>query len=355
MKKVVIIVLLCCSTLVWAQMDTIRVGVLLPLQAEAVKRDKNMDRFVDFYSGVLLAVYERQNSGMPIEIHTYDVGKSTNQLEKILSSGDLDRMDMIIGPVYSSQIRRMSEWAKLHQIKTLLPFSSEVYDLATNPYLLQFNPSYTIEANAIAENLASKEAVKCILVDADEVSMPASVRELQKSIKDYILDIAYVSISEIMNDSLSMALTDGVDNVLLLNTERFANVRMMMPQILRAAQGKHLTLLSRYSWQEEPIILPQLYTTVFHQQMDTLAYNALFHRFYPQVRTSSHPCYDLLGYDLMNYVLYSIEAIQQTDGLVDEEDILSRYYSGLQSDVQFERVGANGGYQNTHIDCIWTE
>ena len=45
----------------------IRLAVMLPFQADALKRDKNMDRFVDFYSGVLLAVNEVQKEGQKIE------------------------------------------------------------------------------------------------------------------------------------------------------------------------------------------------------------------------------------------------------------------------------------------------
>jgi len=357
MKKTLVILLLCSTVGMWADdmVRPLRVGLLLPLQAQAQKRDRNMDRFVDFYSGALLAVYEMQDTGQPVEIHTWDVGKSTKELEKVLNSNALNHMDMVIGPVYASQVRIMAGWCMTHRVKTLLPFSSDVPELSTNPYLLQFNPSYAAEAEAMVSHLAGREGIHCILVENDEGVIPQSVRELQQCIRNYAIDNVTITTSGILADSLAYYMLPDKENILLTNTERFANLRLLMPHVVPAAQGQQLMLLSRYAWQEETIILPQIYTTVFRQDVDTTEYNKLYHRFYSTRRTSDHPCYDLLGYDLMSYTLYSLQAIQEANGMIDEQDILTRYFSGVQSDIQMERAGEHGGYQNTHIHCIETK
>jgi len=357
MKKSLVILLLCGTVGMWADeiARPLRVGMLLPLQAQAPKRDKNMDRFVDFYSGALLAVYEMQATGQQVEIHTWDVGKSTAQLQTLLNGDELNTMDMIIGPVYASQVRLMAPWVMQHKVKTLLPFSSDVPELAGNPYLMQFNPTYAAEAEVMAENLASETGVRFIFVESDDMALSTGVKELQQSIRSFALEYVYTTVSEVMADSLSYYLMDGVENVLLLNSERYANLRVLMPYITRAAQGKQLTLLSHYAWQTESIILPQVYTSVFRQDLDTVVYNRLYAQFYSTARSSEHPCYDLLGYDLMKFTLNSIQSIRRLDGIIDEEDILCRYFCGLQSDIQFERVGEQGGYQNAQIYCIKRE
>jgi len=48
----------------------LRIAYLLPLQADAAKRDNSMDRFVDFYEGALLAIYEAQQNGQHFDIYT---------------------------------------------------------------------------------------------------------------------------------------------------------------------------------------------------------------------------------------------------------------------------------------------
>ena len=47
-----------------------RVAFLLPLHADAIKREKNMERFYDFYAGALIAIYEAQAQGQMLEVFT---------------------------------------------------------------------------------------------------------------------------------------------------------------------------------------------------------------------------------------------------------------------------------------------
>lgn len=333
----------------------IRVALLLPLQTEVTKRDKQMDRFLDFYTGALLAVYDMQATGQPVEVQTYDVGKSTHLLVQTLAQESLQEVDMIIGPAYASQVPLMSSWAKEHQIQTLFPFSSEVQDIESNAYVMQFNPSVELEAEAMVQHLATNDSIHCVFVAADDNTIPESVRQLQNHIRANPLPYTYTTVRQIMADSLPELLSDTATNVLLMNTERYANVRIIMPQLTRAAQGKQLILLSRYSWQSEPIILPQLYSTVFHpiDEEQMIHYDALYRRFISKERVDDRPCYDLLGYDLMTYTLQSVRDWHQVEE-IEREDILCRPFQGLQSNMRFERVG-EGGYQNRDIHIVQTK
>lgn len=341
------------SALMAQSMPPIRVAMLLPLQTELMKRDKNTDRFVDFYSGALLAVYEHQSRGQEIELYTYDVAKSTHSMSQILTRPELDSMDFIIGPAYANQVALMTQWAYQHNVRVLFPFSSEVPDIANNPYLMQFNPSVESEAMAMAGYLAnSGNAVRCIFVQAADADIPHSVRCLQQQLTAHGLECVYTTVHDILSDSLPGVMSDEAENILLMNTERFANLRAVMPHLMRAAQGHRLTLMSRYSWQQETIALPQLYTTVFHtdpEEDDT--YEDLYARFYLIGRQSSHPCYDQLGYDQMQYVLLTIEALRENTW-TEMDDVLCHPYNGLQSDMRFEPVVENGGYQNKYIQIV---
>jgi len=359
MRKGIIIVLLCVSGLMWAeeQLQPIRIGLLLPLQVENSKRDKNMDRFADFYTGALLAVYEMQSTGERIEVYTYDVGKTTKRLEQVLADSVLAEMDMVIGPAYPAQVRVMSDWSLMHGVLTLLPFSSEVSGIAYNPYLMQFNPSIEVEAAVLAKRLSNQEQkVRCIFVDAEESAIPESVKTLQMSFMEEGLEYSYTTVKQIMHDSLWVVLDDSLDNVLLMNTERYGNLRTILPQLSRAAQGRQLTLISRYSWQDEPIILPQIYCTVFKEDehIDEEAYDALYNRFVEQAHTISHPCYDLLGYDLMHYALQTVKVLHTSEEEWGKEAIVCRMYHGLQSDIQFERIDNMGGYRNMNLHIVRT-
>jgi len=357
MRKIVIIVALWCVGMAWAQemVQPIRVGLLLPLQAEATQRDRNMNRFADFYTGALIAVYEMQATGQQVEVSTWDVGRSTNRLEQLLATDTLKGMDMIIGPVYPAQVKGMVAWTAAHHVMTLLPFTSEVPGIATNPYLLQFNPSEEKEAEAMVTYLEErKDSVRVILVEAEESTIPTSVRQLVKKVKDSGLMYSYTTVEQILADSLAEVLSDTMENILVMNTERYANVRKVMPNLSRAAQGRQLTLMSRYAWQDDPIILPQLYATVFGSEIaiDSVAYGSWYRQWIPKERVESRPCYDLLGYDMMGYALQTIQALRQVESDDEREQVVGRWYEGIQSNIRFERSEAQGGYQNSHIQIV---
>jgi len=156
---------------------------------------------------------------------------------------------------------------------------------------------------------------------------------------------------------LGEVLSDSVENILVMNTERFANVRAVMPYLMRAAQGGGLTLLTRYAWQDEAIALPQIYTTMFRENVavDSVDYGALYSNFVAKERVVSRPCYDLLGYDIMTYVLETVVGLKEAETPQAQEHIIERRFSGLQSDMHFVRVDSVGGYQNSDIHIVRSE
>ena len=125
------------------EMNIIRLAFLLPLQASVPKRDASMDRFYDFYAGALLAVNAAQKRDDSVEyrIYTYDIAKDDQAQRALMREGQLRGMDAIIGPTYPSQVNAAAEWALQDSVWTIIPFSSSIANISTNPYLMQFNPS----------------------------------------------------------------------------------------------------------------------------------------------------------------------------------------------------------------------
>ena len=71
------------DSLVNQSIDTIRLAIMLPLQTKAVKPDDSKEKFIDFYIGSLIAIYEAQQSGKHIELYTYDVGKTEQVVQDV--------------------------------------------------------------------------------------------------------------------------------------------------------------------------------------------------------------------------------------------------------------------------------
>lgn len=332
------------TAMLWEDSTAIHLALLLPLQAQNTKRDKNMDRFVDFYEGVLLGLYDLQQDGSHFVLDVYDTEKSATRVRAWLDEGKLDSVDAIIGPSYPMQLMQVSEWTKEHHIPVLAPFTDRVEGIESNPYLLQFNPSAEAETKVLVEWLQARgEQVNCVLVDAKDADIPSGIRLLRREIMAAGIPYTTTTIHAILQDSLGTALRDSVENILIFNTDKYANIQVLMPRVLNARGTQRLTLYSRYSWAKEKILLPQLYTSIFtvEDTPERAAYEEQYQRYFGHAHSSDMPRFDLLGYDLLHEMVAFLREQQGKTAVVP--------YAGLQSRAVFERVGEGGGYQNTHI------
>ena len=325
----------------------LRLAIMLPLQADAIKRERNIERFYDFYCGALIAINEIQTTGQHIEAFVYDVGKTAQEVERLLSDSLFPEVDAIIGPVYSSQVKSAAQYALSDSTWLLVPFISTIEDITTNPYILQFNPSKTTEADTLARYLAQYgDSINCVLVESKEGEViPASIAALHQALVQYNIPTDTVSIRELLNDSIENAFRPDMENIVIFNTEKYGNLHAILPHLLTASQTYHLTLFSQYSWQNEKIVLPQLYTTVFTTDNETPdTYTSVFEEYFGHTIASAQPRYDLLGYDLTMHLLQLL----QNDSLNHDT---TEVHKGVQSDIEYHRLEA-GGYENQMIHII---
>lgn len=320
--------------------SALRLAVLLPLQAGAVERTAMMDRFFDFYEGVLLAINDIQATGKKLDVTVLDIDKGNSRLEQIIADNQLAGMHGILGPAYPTQVSRIASYIAEQHIPTLIPFTDHVDEIANNPYLMQFNAPSEDEAMVMADWLRErKDSVHCVFVEAREADIPESVKQLRTAIRLYNIPYSTVSVRQILSDSIGLVLRDSVENLLLFNTERYSNLSMMMPHVLSSKGDKRVTLMSQYTWQNEKILLDQVYTTEFTTDLptDLTHYEAMWKQWFATERNSHYPRYDLLGYDLM----------RQLVAFLDGQE-----YFGLQSDIHMEKISDNGGWKNSGVKIV---
>lgn len=317
----------------------IKLALLLPLQSDMLQRDAGADRFMEFYEGALLALYDIQAT-QKFELFVYDIGKTEEKVRQLVRDSVLRDMDAIIGPAYPAQVNVISQVALEDSILTLIPFTSKIKDIATNPYLMQFNPDVKSEAKALVDYLEPrKDGVNIVFIDAKEADIPYSVREFRQEARNRDLSITRISVRDILADSLCKALKDSVENIIVFNTEKYSNLQLLLPHVLNGKNGKQVTMYSQYSWQKERLLLPQIYTSVFATEVpaDLTHYEGQFALFFQHEHKTDLPRFDLLGYDVMRQMIAWLEG---------------KEYYGLQSDIRFERLSDSGGLINTRVAII---
>ena len=336
-----------------ADSTAIRVAFLLPLHADAVKRDKHMDRFYDFYAGALIAIYEKQQSGQAMEIFTYDIGKTALRTSEVLQQHpEIREAHAVVGPAYAQQVEVVLDSLHEDSVWVMIPFLSRVKNIESHPFVLKFNPSEQIEADTLARYLAQRaDSVNCVLVEAKAGEViPSGIKALHQALKEHQVPTSSVSLKAILTDSIEGAFLPEKENIVIFNTERYANLQTVMPHLLKACGTYRITLFSHYSWQSEKIILPQLYTSVFTPQPAVSEeYEWLFEQYFDHELSSYQPRYDLLGYDLTNQLLDML-ILQKSSQ--DNTVMLQDVWTGTQANIHYQPTAPKGGYENHIVHII---
>ena len=80
--------------------DDVHATVLLPMRNAEGKLSRNN---MDFYSGVMLAVYDLANEGVNTDINVYDITDGSTPVTK----EDIEDSDLIIGPITTADLTRL--------------------------------------------------------------------------------------------------------------------------------------------------------------------------------------------------------------------------------------------------------
>ena len=333
----------------------LRIAYLLPFQVEAAKRDGQMDRFIDFYEGALLAIYEAQACGQHFEIFTYDVQKSDIAIQKVLKKGEMQNLDAIIGPAYPAQVSHAALFAKQNRIPCIIPFTNKVSGLEHNPYLMQFNPSAQKEAEAAVRLLsAHKDSLQLVFVDPQASEVSPFVSTLREKALAAGFTTADIALQTIINDSLTTILKQDKKNILVFNSDKYVSVNAVMSKVVNQKKGHSLALFGRYSWQHEKCPIEMVYVSIFHEPNTAhmASYEALYKQYFGHALSSLQPRYDLLGYDLTKAVIRHLLLSQQAVSDQDKQHVFAEEHIGLQSDIHYERASEEGGLENMGIELI---
>ena len=324
------------SIAVAPQRKVIELALLLPFESRQIKRSVNADRMMEFYEGALLALRDLQNDSTLYRLRVYDTERSERRVNALCDSTELDSVQGILGPVYPIQIDIVANWCEKHQVPLMLPFSDEM-DLQGHPYLYQFNSPDKDEAKALAQWIANREDRHCVFVETRESDLAPSIRLLRQELKAQNIPYSTLAFHDLMNDSVSYAIDQFQENIFILHSDRYQQVRMALPHIAKIAVKK--LLVSQYSWQKENIDMPQVYTSKFASDMDLTEYDQQWQEAYKNQHVSEMPRYDLLGYDLMR------EMVQ----LIRKEE---NKHTPLQSPIVWESSSEQDGWQNTYIHIV---
>ena len=319
--------------------DTRRVvelALMLPFESQQTKRSSNAERMMEFYQGALLALHDLRDDSTLYRLRVYDIERSERRVNALCDSTELDSVRGVIGLVYPMQIERMTAWCGAKKVPLLLPFSDDI-DLSTSPYVMQFNSSDRQEADSLCQWLKARDA-HCVAIEVREADISSFIRTLRKQMRAQNIPYTVLALRDLMNDSATYALDIDKENIILLHSDRYQQIRMLLPHLQKLREaGYQIRLVSQYSWQKEDLTLPQVYTSMFTAESDRTQYDTLWNEWYTGGHVSETPRYDLLGYDLMQAMIAWLRG--------------ERELTGLQSPIRWIQVD-EGGWQNSAVKVM---
>ena len=332
----------------------LNIAVFLPLMTNAPKRDASVERFMEFYEGLLLAVNRQQAEEQHFLIRTYDTDKTESRILSILADSALQDVDLIIGPAYPAQVSLVSEFSKQYNIPMIVPFTSRITDIYSNPWLLQFNPTEQIEAQSVATRLKQYEDdIRCIAFNDDNLPLSDKSKALREEIRQQDISLNTAPVNLLLTDSASYLFDSDRLNVVLLQSDKYSVVQNAISHLERLQGRYRICLVSEYAWQKEKIALKQIYTDLFDEGKllsgENLYYKMTRKIYFPEAPKNDSPRYDLLGYDLMTW---AANMLAQTPESLPEKIAATGEYVGLQSALRFEKVSEEGGWMNYGIKVI---
>lgn len=332
----------------------IRIAFLLPFMLDAGRKTASIERFEDFYAGALLAIEQAKSKGISFEILSLDTENTDNGIISVLENENLKKMDLIIGPAYSNQIRYISEFARKNKIHTLIPFSSNVTDVQTNKYLFQFNPDINVQANFLKNILVDKfREQDIIFIHLEGVNFNDGGNELSAALQN-LLDAQkrsykLIKLSKDNHVGLSNAINQNKKNIIFFNTDKYSLVNPYLSILESVNSNNSILLFEQYAWIPNNIDqVPTFSISPFKSNENNAKYNnykAHFNKYFNWNVSKQQPHFDILGYDLSTYfisMLYTYDA----KFTVDPFTHLLPQSKGIQSDLMFFKFNTESGFKN---------
>ncbi len=199
-----------CDSAIELKEKTVNISLLLPLFSsgtytsdENTEETQNEDKpqvkqteefnpvsvnFIEFYQGILTGLESIKRKGIQVNLHVYDTEKGVSKLEGILKDPDFQKSDIIIGPVYTDQLKIVSEFSVKNKIFIISPVSANDDLLNKNPFLFQINPGLHKEMEANIDLIEPDTSKNIIVVYSSSVQYADQQADFKAILKNKIKD-----------------------------------------------------------------------------------------------------------------------------------------------------------------------
>lgn len=327
--------------------------------------------FLELYQGILIAADTLRSLGLDISLYVYDIKSDTVGVTKLIESGELKKMDLIIGPVYSKNLSIVAAYAGSNDIPVISPVPLRNNTaLVNNPTLFMANPSLEVAQETIAKRITEYYGNNFVFVHSDSTDSDSGVTEFKNRIfRELSSKIPYEEIrfkeflyktrSSVPNDSINRlehALTDKVENLVLIASEDAPVLNETISDIHTLAKKYPVRIIGYPSMRDPEDIDPkdyfdlglELYSSYWidYNKQDVRNFNSSFRKKFltePAESSFAWQGYDIAYYFLTGLGLHGKRFISRPE--IHNPDL-------LETEFDFIKNGEGNGFENHKLYLI---
>jgi hypothetical protein len=190
--------------------EVYNVAVLFPFMLEDINPNnlRRSNQFIlDIYEGIKIGINSLREKGIIINLYAFDTKKDAYTTRELIDSGELDGMDLLIGPLYPETVKLVSDFSLKKRINMFNPLSSNSDLIENNPFCFLLKPTYENLAYAAADFIKKNHRNKNAMIFYEDDP------------RDSLMAFTYKA--SIEEDSFNVVLTQkitGLDTISVYNT-----------------------------------------------------------------------------------------------------------------------------------------
>ena len=312
------------------------------------------------YNGISLALDELKKKGYQIDLNVYDTKYDTNEIKNIIQDSTFKNSHLIIGPIYSKNIKLIRGFSRTLNIPMITPFDIPNQALFRYPNMYKFFPSKVTQSAEIGNYLkAKKDDYNIILVSNKEDKKSAAYAKI---IAERFLDTIAVNDSVFEIDSLTVVeLTRGKptykaqkeidrkkENLFVVAANDIPFLTYVFNDVLELSNSEkfHKSSFTILSFQKifDMSTIDIKYKNQFNIKFSSsgmIDYNDEFtldfiNNYQEKFSMIPHEN-SFLGYDLLNSMINAVYPVESDNSLK---------YVGHYNNSDFQQIGINNGFEN---------
>lgn len=167
------------------QGDRAEVALLLPLGS----KEQPSHNYLDFYRGFLIGLDSVRMSGHSVNLSLYNTAHDYNRVMDIISSGALDRADLVVGPVYEDELIPVATALREKGTPIVSPLANLTQTTSNNVF--QMSPSPASKLEKVRELFDGSKRVVIISTDSVDKEFDAEVRSMLRD-TSYVVEHKYI-------------------------------------------------------------------------------------------------------------------------------------------------------------------